>query len=65
MEERGIEVDGVVVASRLPAEVDHVAVAEFANDAPDGAFGEVQALRDVLDRGVGTGGQMEEDSPLG
>lgn len=65
MQERRIQVDGVVMAATLFPEVDHPVVPEISHNAPDGSFRETQFLRDLSHRRVSADGEEEEDAPLG
>jgi len=64
VEQRGVQIDRVVVAATLLAKVDHPAVPEITYDTPDRSFSEPQVARDLLDRRVGASGNVEEDATL-
>ena len=62
---RGVEVDAVAVAARgAGVEDEHAVAAEGADDAPDGALGEVEGGRDLTDGGVRAEGDVKEDAAL-
>ena len=59
--ERRVEVDGVMVTPALAIDGQHVGAAEVADEAPDGALGEVHLLRDLADGTARVHSDVEEN----
>jgi len=65
MEQRGVEVDGVMMAAPPLAKVDHAAPSQVPDDSPNGSLSEIKAARDLLNGRIWTRRDIEEHSPLG
>ena len=64
VQKRSVQIDGIEVAPTSLAQQDHLALPEVADNAPNGALGEPQVPRDLVDRRVGTGREVEENAAL-
>ena len=64
VEERGIQVDGVVVAVSLLADPEHPGPSQVSDDAPDTASSQAHSLGDIGDAAVRVGRNVEENNPV-
>ena len=62
MDERRVDVDGVAVRPSAPAVPDHAHAPKIANAGPDGALGEAEADRHLLDKARWTQRDVEGDA---
>jgi len=64
VQERSVQIDSIEVTPTSLAQQDHPALPQISDDAPDGPLCEPQVSRDLVDRRVGTGGDVEKDPTL-
>ena len=64
MEQRGIQIHGVVVATLLFPDAEHAGPAQGAGEPPNGTSRQSHGIRDLPDGAVGVDSDVEEDGAV-